>query len=459
MRKLLMLALLVASAPAAAGPGQKVYEEHLDKGLIYGDEAWQAYVQELGERLLAHSPDRGREYHFHVVDTPHVNASAYPDAYIFIDRGLLAYLSSEEELAAVIGHEIAHVTARHSRRQRTRDLLGKSAGIIAAIGTGRGELMDVANTYTRQALSGYGREMELEADRLGGEYLARAGYNPLAVIDVVQVLKDHEIFAKQVERQPVVYHGLFRSHPKNDKRLYDAVAYAQQLLPAEVVAPLRDFWEMIDGMIYGDEAMSGVVRDATFYHAGLRIVVEFPDDWTVSASRSEVSGTAPGGNEEAFISMGRHSANSRLSPLKFLTETLKREDIKDGEEIEIDGFDAYVGEVENEGTDAKLKMIGLLYRDKDAFLFSGEAGPEGDAEAFRETFLATMHALRNMNVEDAKVANKLRIRVKVAEPDQTYADLARNSAIRNHAEERLRLLNAGYPNGQPRAGDFVKVVE
>ena len=461
MRKLLILALLAASMHAAAkqGDGEKLYEEYLDKGLVYGNEAWQAYVQELGQLLLSHSPHAGKEYHFYVIDTSRVNASAYPDAYIFVDRGILAYLSSEDELAAVVGHEIAHVTARHARRSQKKNLLGKSVGLIAWLTTGVGDLMNVTDAYTRQQISGFGREAELEADRLGGEYMARAGYNPLAIIDVVQVLKDQDVFRQQVERQPASYHGLFRSHPKNDKRLHDAVGYAQQSLPPETAMPLRDYWEMVDGLVYGDETMTGVVRDTTFYHGNWRIAVEFPDDWTVRKMKSEVSATAPGGNPEAFITMGGHSADSELSPLEYLTETLKRDDIKSGEAVEINGFQAYIGEVQNEGTDAKLKLIGLLYRDRAAYLFSGEAGPNGDPDALRENFVATMHTLRYMTAEDAQVASKLRIRVKIAEPDKTYADLARESAIPKHAEEQLRLLNAGYPNGEPRAGNFIKVVE
>ena len=462
MRKLLILALLATSVHAAAakGSGEKMYEEYLDKGLIYGNEEWQEYLREIAHRLLPHANDRSKQYRFYVIDTPHVNAGATADGYIFIDRGLLAYMSSEDELAAVIGHEIAHVAARHSRRTQSRSLLGQSLGLFAWLTTGVGDLMSVTDAATRQHLSGFGRENELEADRLGGEYLAKAGYNPMAIIDVVQVLKEQEIFAKTVEKQPVVYHGVFRSHPKNDKRLHDAVGNAfQYSLPGQVVEPLRDFWGMIDGIVYGDEARTGVVRDQIFYHGNLRIVVEFPDDWTVSKSQTEVIGTAPGGHAEAFIALGHHAADGRLSPLEYLTKVLKREDIKSGEPVEINGFDAYVGEVDNEGTDAKLKLIGLLYRERSAYLFSGEAGPNGDPEAFRADFVATMHALRNMTAEDAKVANKLRIRVKIAEPDQTYADLARTSPIDKYAEDRLRLLNANYPNGEPRAGNYIKIVE
>ena len=461
MRRLLMLAFLAASVHAVAGkgPGQKLYEEYRDKGLVYADESWQAYVRELGHRLLAHSPHAGRPYHFYVIDMPNVNASALPDGYIFVHRGILAYMSSEDELAAVLGHEIAHVTEGHGRKRQRKQLLGKTAGMLAWLTTGVGELAGVANTFTNQHISGFGREAELDADRLGAEYMARAGYNPMATIDMVHVLKDQEVFASQVERQPAPYHGLFRSHPKNDKRLHDVVAYAQSSLPDQAAEPLRDFWEMVDGLVYGDETMTGVVRDTTFYHGSLRIAVEFPDDWSVTKSKTEVSGTAPGGTAEAFIALGLHSADDRLTPLEYLTEELERDDIKSGESVEINGSQAYVGEVQNEGTDARLKLIGLLYWGRNAYLFSGEAGPNGDPDAFREAFVATMHALRTMTAEDAKAANKLRIRVKIAEPDQTYADLARNSAIDQHAEEQLRLLNAGYPNGEPRAGNYIKIVE
>lgn len=461
MRKLFILALLAASVHAVAGkgPGQEMYEEYRDKGLIYADESWQAYVQELGQRLLAHSPHAGREYHFYVLDSPSVNASALPDGYIFIHRGILAYMSSEDELASVIGHEIAHVTERHGRKRQRKQLLGQTAGMLAWLTTGVGELAGVANSFTNQHISGFGREAELEADRLGAEYMARAGYNPMATIDMVHVLKDQEVFGKQVERQPTPYHGLFRSHPKNDKRLHDVVAYAQSSLPDQAAEPLRDFWEMVDGLVYGDDTMAGVVRDTTFYHGSLRIAVKFPDDWSVTKSRTEISGTAPGGTAEAVITLGLHAADDRLTPLEYLTERLERDDIKSGESVEINGSQAYIGEVNNEGTDAKLKLIGLLYWGRSAYLFSGEAGPNGDPDAFREDFVATMHALRTMTAEDAKLANKLRIRVKIAEPDQTYADLARTSAIDKHAEEQLRLLNAGYPNGEPRAGNYIKIVE
>ncbi len=457
--KALALCLVAGAMSCWGGPGEDLYDEFVDKGQIYGDEEWQGYVQRLGARLLEQSEDAGKPYHFFVLDNSAVNAFATPDAYIFINRGLIAYLANEDQLAAVIGHEIGHVVGRHARRQRSADLFGKSVGLIAAIFTRRGELMEVSDAATRTIVSGYGREMELEADRLGGEFLAKAGYNPLAIIDTVQVLKDQELFAKQVERRPATYHGLFASHPKNDKRLHDAVAYALPLLPDTVAPSLADFPTMLDGLVYGDESSAGLARDNTFFHGGLRVVIDFPAGWTLTNSQAEVTGIAPNGREEASISVGRHAWRRRESPEEFLTERLQRDDLKSGEPVEINGLKGYLGELTVEGGTEKLKLIGVLYRGKDVFLFTGAAGAKGDPEALRDAFTRTMQGLRNMTPEDAEVANERRIRVIVAEPDQTYADLARQSALSRRPEETLRLLNGGWPNAEPRAGNYVKIVE
>ena len=233
----LLLPGLVLSGMAVAGPGEKVYKEMLANDQIYQDQEWQAYVNQIGRRLLAVSPDAGKDYHFYILDNPTVNASAFPDAYIFVNRGLIAYLRSEDELAGVIGHEIGHVVGRHARRSNMMGFFGNVAGFIGSIMTGTGAIADMGNTVTQTLRSGYGREFELEADEYGGEFLARAGYNPLAMIDVIHVLKDHSLFAKNVLGQPAVYHGLFSTHPKNDKRLHDAVQKSQHIFPDELREP------------------------------------------------------------------------------------------------------------------------------------------------------------------------------------------------------------------------------
>ncbi|MDE0037063.1 MAG: M48 family metalloprotease [Gammaproteobacteria bacterium] len=453
-----MTAVALAAFGAVASPGSKMVKELEENDGFYDDERWQRYVTEIGERLLVHTPDRGKKYHFYVIDGAILNAMAMPESHIFVSRGLLAYVRSEDELASVIGHEIAHITARHVRQRRMTDLFGKSVGFLSAIATGRRELNQLSNQLTSVVTSGYGREMELEADRLGAEYMAKAGYNPTAVMDMLHVLMDQALFNRQVAGRPSGYHGLFASHPKQDKRLHDAVTYSQQFLPDELVDPVGDFWNLMNGLVYGDEAARGLVRDSTYYHSALRVVIEFPDKWQVGYSSSRVNGIAPGGAGIGAISVMRHQPVKRKSPAKYVTDVLKRDDVTSGTEVEINGNEAYVGEVDTSASNLQLGLIGVLYHRNDVFFFKGECGPNGDPETFRQQFRATMDALRPMSQDDLKIANSQRIEIIVAKPGQTYAELAHNSPIYEFPEETLRLLNGDHPNGEPRAGDYIKVV-
>lgn len=450
--------VLLAASLGHAGPGEKMLKELTENNQLYPEERLQQYVRNIGERLLAHTPDAGKEYHFAVLDSDQVNAFATGDAYVFVSRGLLAFLQSEDELAAVVGHEIGHVVARHMRKRRITELTGKSIGLISAIATGRGELMrDVADPFTTILVSGYGREMELEADRLGGEYMARAGYDPQAIIASVWVLKDQQTFAKQVSKRPTGYHGLFRSHPRSDRRLHEAVNHAYSVSSGPLSAPVGDFWEQINGLTFGDEGAGGMVKDETFLHSGLRIVLPFPEGWSVATPGTQVVGEAAGGRTEASITFSRQEPVRRKSPEEYVTDVLRRDDVS-GEETEIGGDEAFLGEIDVGESDTKLGLIAVLYRNRDVYVFRGECGPKGDPESFREQFMATVEGLRPMTPDDLKLANNRRIEVIVAEPDQSYADLAAQTSIKEFPVETLRLLNADYPNGEPTAGDYVKVI-
>ena len=474
---LLLLAIAFAvSAPRAwGGNGEKMYNEFREKGKIYPDERWQRYMQDIGERLIASAPKRGKNYHFRSTESPaerarryrfclldsdQVNAFVAGDPYVFMHRGMLAFLNSEDEIAAVLGHEIGHVVGRHISKARAAGLTGKAIGVVASWLTLRPELRrDVADPLTGLLLSGHGRDRELEADRIGAELMAYAGYNPDVVIDVVWTLKDQQMFNKRVARKRVSYHGVFASHPRNDLRLHDAVAYARSLARDEVTEPVADFWELMDGLAFGDEAAGGLVRDGSFYHTGLRVVVKFPDGWSLSTNRARVRARAPGGNAEGWVTVARHQHVKRTPPQKYVTKVLGRDDLLGGEELEIGGHPAFIGELDTADSNVQLQLIAVLYRGKDVYLFKGECGEKGDPESFRKTFRSVLEGLRGMTVEDVRIANTRRIKVVVAEPGITYAKLAEDSALREHAVETLRLLNADWPNGEPRPGDYIKVVE
>ncbi|MDP6375829.1 MAG: M48 family metalloprotease [Pseudomonadales bacterium] len=461
--KLLLIASLLSLGmlqAQAAGVGEKMYNDLREKDGLYPDDDWQDYVTEIGERLLAVSPDAGKNYTFCVVDNFETNASATGDGYIFVYRGIISLMKSEDELAGIIGHEIGHVVGGHSDKANSARRLGKLLGWIGTLGTGTTSMLDLSNTLTATATSRAGREFELESDSYGAEFLAKAGYDPLAMINAIYVLKDYEMFMKQVQNNPGVYHGLFASHPRNDRRLHEVVARAQPLAGDELKAPVRDFWEMINGLDYGDAPSVGITKDGVFYHSALRIVIAFPEKWTVSNSKDEVFGRSPGSADDAQITISRQERpDAELTPQAYIAETLKRDDVNNGETTTINGFDAYIGDVEVLSGNSAARKIAIVFKDGAAYLFKGDLAEGGDAVAFDTEFRATVGSFRAMKATDLQTARNQKIKVIVAEPGMTYAKLARQVSLQKHAEETLRLINGHHPRGEPRAGDYIKVIQ
>lgn len=452
-----VVALLLA-LDVQAGPGEKVYEGFKEQGALMDDPEWAAYVQAVGERLIAVSARPKAKTRFLVVDRPDVNAEAWPDGYIFVYRGLLTFMESEDQLASVLGHEIGHNLANHYSERVGRAGVGNVAGWVAYIVTGIGAMKTTTDALTAVMVSGYGREQELEADRIGAELLAKAGYDPYATIEIMQVLKDQESLEKLISGGRRSYHGLFSSHPATDKRLHDIVE-ASYRYQGEVVEPIGDFWALVDGLVYGDEATEGMVKDATFYHSVLRFVVTFPKDWSIVNQTQRVYAQAPGGNAVGLIELSGLNFVKGQSPKEYVEKTLMRDDVLAGEEIDVNGFKAYIAPVDVTGSSAKAAWIAVLFKGETVYYFKGEAGEKGDAKAFADAFRSTVESFRAMQAKDIQDATRQRIRVIEAKPGDTYRSLARQSAFKTHGEEMLRLMNGDYPVREPRPGDLIKIVQ
>ncbi len=220
----------------------------------YNNPRLQAYVNNLGQKLARQSHRNGIRYTFTVLDDPSVNAFALPGGFIYITTGIMAYLNSEGELAGVLGHEIGHVTARHGVQQQSA---GMASAILVSIlskkaGASNGKQLNQLGTAL---IRGYGRKHELQADRLGAEYLARVGYDPKNMIDVVRVLKAQEEFnklqARRNGRQPSSYHGVFATHPDNDTRLKKVINAASGIKSAGTIGANHDrYLQQINGLKY-----------------------------------------------------------------------------------------------------------------------------------------------------------------------------------------------------------------
>ncbi|WJW75693.1 M48 family metalloprotease [Thiohalobacter sp. IOR34] len=442
--------------------GRRLHPQVLKEIPAYDDPQLAAYVQGIGERLASHSHRPGLIYRFTVLDSPDVNAFALPGGYIYIHRGLIAYLNSEAELAAVLAHEIGHVTARHAVRQQS---MATATGVLGAVIAGRSGLPaagDLANLAGTALVRGYGREHELESDRLGAEYLARSGYDPSAMLDVIRVLKAQETFerrlAKEEGREPRSYHGLFATHPDNDRRLQTVIAAAGRLTANGGRRERQTFLHAIDGLVFGDSEREGIRRGNHFYHRALDLALEFPAGWTLHNQPDRLLAIPPA--RDGFIQFSMTDLNRRLTPREFLIRRLGLKRLSHGEAIEHLGLPGYTAIAETDTAKGRLPLRYLvLFRGDKALLFIGGADPGGDPYRYDARVLATARRFHPLSEAEQPLARALRIRLIRAEENTRFAELARDSAIPNHPEERLRLLNGLYPDGEPRPGQWLKVVE
>ena len=179
---------------------RRVHQEIIQFYGLYEDQSVQDYVQRVGVRVAAQTPIASWNFKFFVLDDDEVNAFTPGGGYVYIHRGLLNYLRSEAELAAVLGHEIGHDVARHPARTEARSVLMSVGAVAAAIASGSEAIAEMANIGATAWIQGYGRDNEMEADRLGLEYASKAGYRPEAMAALFKVLNGQESFELQLAK-------------------------------------------------------------------------------------------------------------------------------------------------------------------------------------------------------------------------------------------------------------------
>lgn len=237
------LALVSFSPEEEVALGAKAYGPAVQQqGGFYRDSALEGYVQSVGMRLARVSHRSDISYRYRVLNSSVPNAFALPGGFIVINRGLLVGLKSEAELAAVLGHETGHVTARHSLAGYQRALASNVllAGVSIAAGGGTG-VMQLSGITASLVNNGFSREQEREADWLGIDYMVKAGYNPEGAV------KLQEYFYSELEggKNPMFVEGLFRTHPFSKERLDNARAHIADRYPNTVRNPNYTFNETI----------------------------------------------------------------------------------------------------------------------------------------------------------------------------------------------------------------------
>jgi predicted Zn-dependent protease len=290
--------------------GKETHPEILAQFGRVPDEDLQNYFSELGLRMAAVSHRPNLPWTFTVLDDPLVNAFALPGGHIYFTRGILSYMNNEAEMAGVLGHEIGHVTARHSVSQISKaQLVGLGVGLGSIFSPTFGRFSDLAQMGLGLLFLKYGRDDERESDSLGIQYMYKMGYDPR------QLSSFFEVFQTMSEQSGSAVPSWMSSHPAPEDRIGSTARQAEELMSREeklgdLLIRSREFLEHIDNVVFGENPREGFTRDGTFYHPDLRFRIDYPADWKVQNSKAVVLFVAPSQRAGVQLSLAPNEIRS-----------------------------------------------------------------------------------------------------------------------------------------------------
>ena len=445
--------------------GQQADVEVQQQMGLYEDEELQQYVQDLGLSLaaLSHRPDL--PWQFAVVDSPAINAFALPGGYIYLTRGIMAYLGDEAELAGVMGHEIGHVTARHAVQAYTR-ASGTQMGLVLGqifvpqmrSPYGAPGLADAAGAGLGVLFLKFGREDEIQADRLGAEYAYAGGWHPQGVADMLSTLGR---ISEASDRRGTP--NWMSTHPEPNARVGEVAPVVDELLAGVDSTHLRvsrsEYLDRIDGMRFGDNPEEGIVRGNEFLHPELRFGVEFPEGWEVQNSETVVMAKQPG--PEVYM-MLQLAENARGADLRQIAEEGMRGagyTPRAGGETHINGLDAYIGSYGGEvgSVGEVIARVAHIRHGRSVYVLGG-IGPVDAFGRVQEDINQSIRSFRALGREEADSILPNEIALYIAQDGDTWQSIAQRGGEEVVLARTLAIMN-GYPvSEQPRAGDRLKIV-
>jgi len=423
---------------------------------LYGDSAVQHYVDSVGQKLasVSHLPTLG--WHFRVLDSPVVNAFAIPGGYIYITRGILAYLNSEGQLAGVLGHEEGHVTARHSAQQITRSQIA-GVGLLASMFVG------ALRPYTGYAQEGlgllflkYSRDNETQADELGVAYATRAGWDPREIPSTYAMLK------RVGERQGAQLPGFLSTHPDPG----DREIRTSQLARAAVAGGRRDlkieaprYRSRIEGLVFGDDPRAGYFVENRFYHPGFGIQMIFPDGWKSVNLPSSVVATNSSLGAVMKLTL-EYSKDTAATPEQFVQSLITNKKILDasGRAENFRDYPAWIGQIIANGEGGTQTLIAGLVRYKPGQFLQvlGRTPSAGDVAS--EQILASIRSLAALR--DPERLNVTADRVDVVTTDRagTFSDVVSRLGPQALSLEETAILNNLRATATVASGTPIKIV-
>jgi predicted Zn-dependent protease len=421
---------------------------------IYDNRELESYIRTLGKGMgsISHRPQLS--YEFKVMDSPVINAFAVPGGYVYLTRGILAYLNSEAELAGVMGHEIGHITARHSAQQYSK-------AQMTQLGLGLGSLLSPTFAqFSGLAAQGIGvlflkfsRDNEREADSLGVEYSSKVGYDAREMTNFFQTLNSME------DSKQGSLPDFLSTHPNPENRIGAITASAEQWqAKLNLTSPKINrnaYLSRIDGLVFGEDPRQGFVENSRFYHPSLKFMFPVPSGWKLQNLPSQLQIVS--GDERAAILFNMGSeATPGAEARKFLKESGATSFSQ--KESTINGLKCTMLLSNLPTQSGVLTVLSYFYhKDASVFIFHGMAAQE-NFDAYRNEFQKTMHGFQVLRDAGKLAVQPDRIRIRTINRRTTLRQALRELGTPEADLKKLALMNGMALTDEVPANSQLKVI-
>jgi predicted Zn-dependent protease len=439
-------------------------------GGVYDQGDWQAYVNEVGQKLAALSERPDLTWTFTVVNDTDVNAFALPGGYVYVTRGLLALASDEAEMAGVLSHEIGHVTARHTAQRYSATAATNIGiqvlGVLSSV-AGVGGIENIAAVGAELALKSYSRDQELESDMLGVRYLTRAGYDPQAMVSFFEKLRAQQRIEGLMagDANAAEKNNLLATHPRTADRIVQAITLANKNGASTSPAPTRRdaarYLAKVDGLVFGDDVDQGVVKGNAFIHPQLRFRFDVPDGFTIKNTPELVLATDKDGNSIKFAHASVKDVRDAGGMAAYLTKAWSTDvTMKDVHAITVNGMNAQTGSARASTNAGVLDVQRIIIeQDETRYWRFQFVSKSADTPRLSVPYRLTTYSFRPLSRAEANAVQPKYIRVLNVGQGQTFQDLSASMAVDEYKSEWFEALNGIGPNDPLVAGTRVKVVK
>jgi len=417
----------------------------------YSDPKLERMVAKVVGNLTLVSANPAQTYRITILNSPNVNAFALPGGYLYVTRGLLALANDSAELAAVIAHEMGHVTANHGLQRQQLEAEEQLATKVVSDVLGESPSAKAALIRGKLRLAQFSRNQELGADAIGIKTSGSAGYDPFAASRFLQSMAAYSDL-RSVTGAADASLDFLASHPNAPQRIELAQRHARQFGAPGIGTRDRDsFLAGVDGMLFGDTPEEGYVRGTTFLHPGLGVSFSVPPGFVIDNSAAAVTASGPG---EIAIRFDGVVIDRNLALADYVKSGwVAGLEVTSVRSETINGNEAAIARAQAEGWRFDITVIragGQVYR-----LLTAAPLQDTDLDSVAH-FVGS--SFKTLSPSEKAALKPLRIRVVTVQGGQTVGSLAASMSGVDKKLDLFRVLNALPPGGGVSAGDKVKII-